>query len=167
MNPAPSYYCTQVDVSEVRHLFEAFHGYKSVGSVATYAFAVIENGLYVAAYTWNPPAPGAAIAICPEAPYGVLSLSRMVALPHRQRTLNHVSKPLRYQMRRLIDRTRWPVLVTYSDASLGHTGHVYKCSGWKEVTRETRTFYVAPDGARISSYVAGRKRLLPPGDQER
>jgi hypothetical protein len=38
----------------------------------------------------------------------------------------------------LIDRTRWPVLVTYSDIGQGHTGHVYKCSGWEKVGEPER-----------------------------
>jgi len=77
----------------------------------------------VAAYAWQPPPPGASRAVCPEAPEGVLALSRMVAVPRDERRLQHVSTPLRRQMRVLIDRGRWPVLVTYSDEGQGHTGN--------------------------------------------
>lgn len=126
------YTMRRVTLKEVRDLCERFHGYGSVGASATYAFGVFEADLCVAAYSWQPPPPGAARSACPEAPEGVLSLSRMVAVPRDDRALNHVSKPLRRQMRREIDRTRWPVLITFSDEGQGHTGYVYKCSGWEK-----------------------------------
>lgn len=120
----------------------------------------------MAAYAWQPPAPGAARSVCPEAPHGVLALSRMVAVPREERRLQHVSKPLRLQMRRLIDRTRWPVLVTYSDEGLGHTGHVYKCSGWQPTERRERPTFLDAEGRRVSSYSDGRHNTegLTPGE---
>ena len=145
-------------IQEVRPLFETYHGYASVGRIAVYCFAVIEKDRIVAAYVWQPPPPGAADVICPEAPYAVLSLSRMVAVPREERDLNHVSRPLRYQMKNLIDRGRWPVLVTYSDASLGHTGHVYKCSGWEKTTASTRSYYTDETGSRTSCYSCGGRK---------
>jgi hypothetical protein len=80
----------------------------------------------------------------------------MVAVPKEKRLLQHVSKPLRRQMRMLIDRTRWPVLITYSDESFGHTGHVYKCSGWQKTERVKRPYYVDEEGARASRYSNGK-----------
>lgn len=145
-------------IEEVRGLFEQYHGYKSVGRVAVYCFAVIEDDVTVAAYVWQPPPPGAALAVCPEAPYGVLALSRMVAVDRKNRRLNHVSRPLRYQMRHLIDRTRWPILIIYSDGSLGHTGHVYKCSGWTPTEAASRAVYMDSTGARRSNYSCGRRQ---------
>lgn len=143
------------DLETVATLVAAFHGYGSTGSSATYAFAVYEGGKPVAAYVWQPPPRGAAVAVCPEAPGGVLALSRMVAVPRTERNLRHVSKPLRVQMHRLIDRGRWPVLVTYSDEGQGHTGHVYKCSGWEKTVRSRRPFFVDAKGRRASSYSNG------------
>jgi hypothetical protein len=122
----------------------------------TYLFVVEEDARIVAAFAWQPPPMGAAKAVCPEVPAGVLSLSRMVAVPQHERELRHISKPLRVQMRQLIDRTRWPVLVTFSDEGLGHTGHVYKCSGWEKTTRTLRPQFVNSNGARTSTYANGR-----------
>ncbi len=151
----PSYRLIQCQLVDVEDLIKEFHAYGSTANTCTYAFAVLERQRPVAAYLWMPPAPGAAKSVCREAPFGVLALSRMVAVPRSERELNHVSKPLRRQMKSLIDRTRWPVLVTYSDESLNHTGHVYKCSGWqKSVRRETPVFKDA-EGNRVSSYSAG------------
>lgn len=145
----------KVKLSDVAHLFLEHHGYGSVGSVTTYVFAVFEDNSPVAAFTWQPPPPGAARAVCPTAPHTVLSLSRMVAVPKNKRQLKHISKPLKTQMRSLVDRTRWPVLVTYSDEGQGHTGYVYQCSGWVRTLRARRGIFQDDSGARVSPYSNG------------
>ncbi len=144
-----------INVAMVNAMCTEHHGYGSAGNSATYAFGVIEGSTLVAAYAWQPPPPGASESACPEAPQGVLSLSRMVAVPKEERRLKHVSKPLRVQMKKLIDRTRWPVLVTYSDEGEGHTGYVYQCSGWEPTHREEHPFFVDAEGRRQSSYSNG------------
>ncbi len=141
-------------------LCERYHGYKGSGKVFTYAFCVFERGVAVAVYGWQPPPFGAAKAVAPSCPYSVLSLSRMVAVPRNERLLNHISKPLRRQMRVLIDRGRWPVLLTYSDIGQGHTGHVYKCSGWTKTLCTRRPVYEDQFGARRSCYRNGESCLL-------
>lgn len=155
---APGYTLVPCGIETVDALCEAHHGYGGAGRVAVYAFAVVEAGRPVAAYAWQPPPPGAALSVCPEEPSAVLALSRMVAVPRSERRLNHVSKPLRRQMRSLIDRSRWPVLVTYSDEGQGHTGHVYRCSGWHPTMREVRQTYTDEGGRRASSYSGGQNR---------
>lgn len=156
MKKTPQYNLVELSLKDVKPLILAHHGYKSVGASATYCFGVIEKDQVVAAYVWQPPPCGAAKAVCPECPSGVLSLSRMVAVPRDQRLLNHVSKPLRRQMKLLIDRTRWPVLLTYSDEGQGHTGHVYKCSGWESTLKSKRPVFEDDEGHRRSSYSNGR-----------
>jgi hypothetical protein len=151
----PNYDMHACSLEEIRDLCQRFHGYGGVSSSSTYCFGVYEAGVAVAAYIWQPPPPGAARSVCPEAPHAVLALSRMVAVPRAQRTLNHVSRPLRRQMK-FIDRGRWPVLVTYHDEGQGHTGHVYKCSGWESTMRSERPVYETNDGRRASSYSNGR-----------
>lgn len=152
----PAYDLRACGLEDVRDLFEQFHGYKSVGKVAVYTFAVYEGARPVAAFVWNPPPPGAARSVCPEAPGGVLALSRMVAVDRDKRELNHISKPLRRQMKALIDRGRWPALVTYSDEGQGHTGHVYKCSGWEPTRRSKAPVFEDDGGRRRSRYCAGK-----------
>ena len=156
MSKKPSYNMQRISLKVARPLIEQYHGYASVGNNATYAFGVYEGLRLVAAYVWQPPPPGAAISVCQELPQAVLSLSRMVAVPKPERQLNHVSKPLRRQMQSEIDRGRWPVLITYSDEGQGHTGHVYKCSGWKRTKRSRRPVYKTLDGRRASPYSNGR-----------
>jgi len=164
-----SYLIRPVTIADVRELCERHHGYGSAGGTATYAFGVFEGDGLVAAYAWQPPPPGAARSICHEAPQGVLALSRMVAVPRDQRQLNHVSKPLRHQMRKLIDRTRWPVLVTYSDEGQGHTGYVYRCSGWERTLTNRVPYFVDEQGRRASSYsngASGGRNLMRGGTTE-
>lgn len=153
MNRQPTYNLRSVTRAEVVTLFEEHHAYRSS---LTYCFAVYEDEHPVAAYAWQPPPPGAARSACPEAPQGVLSLSRMVAVEKPDRRLKHISKPLRRQMRHLIDRTRWPVLVTYSDEGEGHNGFVYQCSGWTPTVRNKRPTSHDASGARCSSYSNGK-----------
>lgn len=153
---SPQFELEAIPLRWVVALCEQFHGYGGAGGFSTYCWGVIEENSVVAAYSWQPPPPGAARAVCPEAPHSVLSLSRMVAVPKDKRQLNHISKPLRRQMRSLIDRTRWPVLITYSDEGQGHSGHVYKCSGWFPTARRVRPVFVDSVGRRASSYSNGR-----------
>lgn len=153
---APAYELRTATRDDVLELFKQHHGYKSASNSMTYCFAVFEDDEPVAAYAWQPPPPGSAKAVCPEAPQGVLSLSRMVAVPKSQRRLKHISKPLRRQMNHLIDRTRWPVLVTYSDEGQGHNGFVYECSGWTKTVRSRRPVNENADGERCSSYSNGK-----------
>jgi hypothetical protein len=145
-------------VADMRELVEQHHGYGSMGNTATYVFVVKEGGRVVAAYSWQPPPVGAAKSVCPEAPSAVLALSRMVAVPKAERHLKHVSKPLRVQMKRLIDRGRWPVLVTFSDEGQGHNGYVYQCSGWTPTLRARRETFTDASGARVSPYANGKMR---------
>lgn len=156
MELTPSYDLRPATREEVLDLFLTYHGYKSLSKSMTYLFAVYEQGRPVAAYAWQPPPPGAAKAVCPEAPQGVLALSRMVAVPKSMRMLKHISKPLRRQMTHKIDRTRWPVVITYSDEGQGHNGFVYECSGWTKTVRSKRPVSENAEGARCSSYSNGK-----------
>ena len=155
-SPRPSYDLRPAALDDVAHLFVRHHGYGGCSNTSTYCFAVIEDGAPVAAFAWQPPPPGSARSVCPERPAAVLALSRMVAVPRDQRRLRHISKPLRRQMRQLIDRSRWPVLVTYHDEGQGHTGHVYRCSGWTATVRNRRRAWVNDEEVRTSPYTAGR-----------
>lgn len=159
MSPRRSYQIERVSAKDVARLFEDYHAYGGMSKSQTYLWAVIEDGRPVAAYSWQPPPYGCARSVLPDAPWGVLSLSRMVAVPRSERALNHISKPLRHQMKSLIDRTRWPALVTFSDEGLQHRGHVYRCSGWQQTTRSERAQWVDANGRRTSTYRNGKHRM--------
>lgn len=148
-------------LDEVRPLFERHHQYAGVSAAATYTFAVEENGEIVAAFTWQPPPFGAARSVCPEMPQAVLSLSRMAAVPKKEREMKKISKPLRVQRDLLIDRTRWPVLITYSDEGVINergsptTGNSYLYAGFEKTTKRRVPQFSDPAGRRSSTYRNG------------
>lgn len=147
----------RADRETVLPLFERFHGYGGM-SGAGEIWAAFENGEAVAAWTWQPPPFGAAKAVCPSFSQAVLSLSRMVAVPKAERTW-HLSKPLRWLMRHGIDRSRYPVLVTWSDEGEGHSGHVYVCSGWvRDGSRVSRRYEDAQGVRRSIRTNGGQKK---------
>lgn len=146
----------ECDQAVLQDMCSRYHGYGGAGRVFSYVFAVYEDGVPVASFGWKPPAPGAAKSVYSKEPGLVLSLSRMVAVPKTERRLKHISKPLKKQMKSMVDRSRWPVLVTYSDEGQGHTGYVYQCSGWKPTKRSKSYFWEDGDGNRTSVYRAGR-----------
>lgn len=83
---------------------------------------------------WMPPLPPAARWIAKHYarareidPRGVLVLSRLACAPFAP--ANATGYLLGRSMR-LIDRVRWPALLTFADTSQGHTGTVYRATNW-------------------------------------
>lgn len=79
---------------------------------------------------WIPPTKSAALATYPDNWEGVLSLSRLVVTPDAPK--NAASFLIAHSMR-MIDRERWPCLVTYADDWQGHGGAIYKAANWDYV----------------------------------
>ena len=77
---------------------------------------------------WIPPTKSAALATFPENWQGVLALSRLVIVPGVPK--NACSFLLSKSMK-LINRRRWPCLVTYADEWQGHVGTIYKATNWR------------------------------------
>lgn len=77
---------------------------------------------------WIPPTRSAAEAWAGVAWEGVLALSRLAIEPDVPK--NAATFLLAHSVR-LIDRSRWPVLVTYADEWRGHTGAIYRAAGWE------------------------------------
>jgi hypothetical protein len=75
-----------------------------------------------------PPLPPAGKSVAGDDWRGVLVLSRLVVIPSVP--TNGASFLLGRSMK-LIDRERWPVLLTYADTRLGHTGAIYKATNWE------------------------------------
>jgi len=140
--------------AQVLPLFRQYHGYGGIGESLTYCYGLFERDRLVAAFTWQPPAYGAASAVCPDAPWTVLSLSRMVAVPRSERECQRLSDVLRFQFR-IIDRTRWPVIITYSDEGQGHNGWVYRAARMKRTNRRKAPCFTDQNGVRRSSLSNG------------
>lgn len=145
-------------IDDVRDLFRQYHGYGDAGAASTYCFGLLEEGRFVAAFVWQPPAFGAAKAVSPVLPWAVLALSRMVAVPRTERVCQRLSVPLKEQFKR-IDRTRWPALITYSDEGQGHNGWVYRCARMKRTARRRVRFFEDSNGVRRSSLSNGRTNV--------
>lgn len=123
-----------VGLSIGRSLVEKNHYAKSASNTAVYLHGLFRKGDYRCwgVAWWIPPTKSAALATYPENWQGVLMLSRLVTIP--EAPANSCSY-LIGQSRRLIDRERWPCLVTYADEWQGHKGGIYLATNWSFVGR--------------------------------
>ena len=132
------------------------HHYSGGGSnTATYRHGLFLKGsdeCYGVAW-WIPPTKAAANATYPTDWRGVLALTRLAIAPEVPK--NGASFLLGASMR-LIDRERWPCLVTYADEMQGHTGAIYRATNWEYcgMTAKEATFF--KDG-RMMARKAGPK----------
>lgn len=104
---------------------------------------------------WIPPTKSAAQATYPIDWQGVLCLSRLVIEPDVP--LNAASFLLA-RSRRLIDRERWPCLVTYADEWQGHDGGIYKADNWDFVGRTKLEPTFTVNGRMVSRKAGPRTR---------
>lgn len=141
-------------------LIAAYHYAGRGANTATYLHGLFHRGDFwaqscVGCAWWIPPTKGAAIATYPENWQGVLSLSRLVIAPNIPK--NAASFLVAASMR-LIDRERWPALVTYADEWQGHTGAIYRATNWRYVgrTKPERTYVL--NGKMIARKAGPRTR---------
>lgn len=95
-----------------------------------------------------------------------LVLSRLAIEP--EVPSNGASFLIRHSMA-LIDRDRWPILVTYADEGQGHTGAIYEASGWTFDGIGGHVMYRHPGTGQLkASLASGEARFLPcpPGWEE-
>jgi len=149
-----------VDMDIARRLVELYHYAGAASNTATFLHGLFPRDAFWEAACagiawWIPPTKTAAQHAHPENWQGVLSLSRLVIAPGVPP--NACTFLLRHSMRQ-IDRQRWPVLVTYADEWQGHTGHMYKVSGWRETgwTKPERCY--VRDGKMVSRKAGPRTR---------
>ena len=100
---------------------------------------------------WLPPTRSAAEATFPQRWQGVLCLSRLVILPG---VPANACSFLLARSRKLIDRMKWPCLVTYADEWKGHTGAIYRADNWtyKGLTKSQRIYLI---NGRMTARKAG------------
>jgi hypothetical protein len=78
---------------------------------------------------WLPPTKSAAITIVDAENWrGVLHLSRFAVAPGCPP--NAASFFLGRTMNKVLDRKRWPTLLSYADTAMGHTGAIYLATNW-------------------------------------
>ncbi len=96
---------------------------------------------------WIPPTKAAALATYPEDWEGVLALSRLAIEPDVPK---NAATFLLSRSRKMIDRKRWPCLVTYADEWQGHDGLIYRLDGWTEVGRTAPEATWVKDGRMMN-----------------
>lgn len=107
-----------------------------------------EQGLVGVAH-WLPPTRVCAESVSPHW-QRVLSLTRLVVLPEQPQ--NCATMLLGASVRLLRAMKRYAALVTYADEAQGHTGTIYKASGWEYIGR-TGPYprWLTADGAQVAT----------------
>jgi hypothetical protein len=122
-----------VDVGVARRLVERHHYAKGAPNTRTYLHGMFRVGYdlfdeqCLGVAWWLPPILNAAKATYPTNPAGVLALSRLAIAPE---VPANAASFLLSRSRKLLDRQRWPALVTFADTSQGHTGAIYRADNW-------------------------------------
>lgn len=122
----------QITLEVATPLIEKYHYAKGGSNTATYLHGLFRTGELFdyncqGVAWWIPPTKAAAKYVYPQNWQGVLSLSRLVILPGVPK--NACSFLLSRSMK-MINREKWPALVTYADTWRGHTGGIYKATNW-------------------------------------
>lgn len=158
------------DAFDARRLIRQFH---YGGDAAGTKSALYTHGLYRSETWFGAECLGVAVWINAVnlskrfgLPAGPLMLTRLVV--HPDVPTNGASFLLGRSMK-LIDRDRWPVLVTYADTGQGHTGTIYKATNWThDGMGGGVVYYRESDGRQISSFGPnGQFRQCPDGYTER
>lgn len=141
-----------------RALVERYHYMHGGSNTRTYLHGLFRRGALfdwdcLGLVWWLPAMVSTAQKMLPENPGGVLCLSRLVVLPDVPK---NAATYLIGRSVRLIDRERWPVLVSYADEWQGHTGQVYKAAGW-HCGGKTRPKAVYTLAGRVVSTKAGKR----------
>lgn len=124
VEPVP--HAVAVDLIERHHYSR---GAPNTGQTHGLLRAGFELGLDLwGAVLWLPPTKTAAVSVAGDHWHGVLACSRLVVRPDAPR--NAASYLLAASMR-LVDRARWPILLTYADTAQGHDGAIYRATGWE------------------------------------
>jgi hypothetical protein len=146
-----------VDLHVVQDLVAKHHYSKGGSNTATYRHGLFkkDSDKCMGVAWWIPPTKAAALSTYPSNWKGVLALSRLAVVPDVP--TNGASFLLGASMR-MIDRTKWPCLVTYADEMQGHTGAIYRATNWEYcgMTAKEATFF--KDGRMIARKAGPRTR---------
>lgn len=156
-----------VSLSTGRRLVKEYHYAGGGSNTATYLHGLFKktNGIFdnecVGVAWWIPPTKSAAKATFPENWQGVLSLSRLVIKPE---VLKNACTFLLARSRALIDRKRWPCLVTKREVNMskhyildGHNVKEANLSEWAKwyETTDRRVKRETVGGSDISTVFLG------------
>jgi len=148
-----------ITLDVAQEIVREFHYAHGGSNTAVYTHGLFRKGASfwdnqcVGIAWWIPPTKSAALATYPQFWQGVLALSRLVVLPEVPK---NACSFLLAQSMKLIDREKWPCLVTYADEWQGHEGTIYKASNW-EYAGKTNPEPVFLKNGRMVSRKAGPK----------
>lgn len=119
-----------VSVKEGLSLIGQYHYAKGGSHTAVFMHGLICNwtGRIEGVVQWLPPTKPTAISVAGEKWRDCLSLSRMVVIPSAPK--NSCSFLMAKSIQTIKAEGRWKILVTYADTRVGHSGLVYRASGW-------------------------------------
>ena len=149
-----------VDIVVARRLIVAEHYARRAANTAVYCHGLFRKWAFweeecEGVAWWIPPTRSAAEATYPANWEGVLTLSRLAIRPDVP--VNAASFLVGASIR-LIDRERWPCLLTYADTMMGHTGAIYRATNWR---------YVGMTNPESAFSIKGKLRSRKRGDQTR
>ncbi len=151
---------SSVSIATARSLVKRIHYAGGASNTRTYLHGLFPVGEFwerscKGIAWWIPPTKDAAHATYPDNWQGVLALSRFVLVPDLP---DNAASFLLGRSIRLIDRRRWPCLVTYADEWQGHVGTIYRATNWREVgkTKPERTY--VKRGRMVSRKAGGKTR---------
>jgi hypothetical protein len=142
-----------VTLETCQRLVAEYHYAGGGSNTATYRHGLFKRGAFWEAECmgvawWIPPTQHAAKATYPDDWQGVLSLSRLVIHPDVPK--NACSFLLASSMR-MIDRSRWPCLVTYASERMGHIGTIYKATNWAYAGKtKPEPVYINGNGVEVA-----------------
>lgn len=129
------YYVADAPLSEAQELVRTHHYAKGGSNTACYVHGLYRktDNVLVGVAWWLPPTRVACESVNKLEWKRVISLTRMVMLPGVPK--NACSFLLSRSIKAIERDRRFVSLVTYADESQGHTGNVYRASGWDYVGR--------------------------------
>ena len=153
-----------ITVQRARSLVQDFHYSKGYGGGAAHLHGLMRReddalGRVWGAAVWHP-------AVYAMRRYDCLplQLSRLVIAPDGPK--NAATFLMAHSMR-LLNRATWPVLLTYADSGQGHTGAIYKATGWLQDGEGGGWNYYSSDGKQLSSLQDGVFIPCPEGWEAR
>lgn len=109
-------------------LIREHHYAHGCANTSVMSVGMFRDGALVGAALWMPPTRVCAETVDRDRWRRVLSLSRLAVVPGEP--TNAASMLIGWCIRKLKKESKWIAIVTYADESQGHTGTIYKATGW-------------------------------------
>jgi hypothetical protein len=146
------YALIDVDLDFALWFFTRHHYSKGCAKQAAAVHGLVRRGVIIGVAFWMPPPKPAAVYVAKKlggVHNDVLSLSRLAVVPDEPQ--NVASMLIGRSIRAL--PARWTRLLTFADESQGHTGTIYRATGWIEDGHTgKRVRWVDADGKHISPF---------------